>query len=74
MLVLFLINGDFIVRELKFKEVGFVPLEPPKTLTADDFIAEVKRNGFNPVESTLNEDDKFFYIFCEQDCWLRGEK
>lgn len=62
------------MSNLKFKRLGFIEVEPPKTLTSDDFIAEVKRNGFNPIEGTLKENDNFFYVYCENERWLRGAK
>lgn len=59
---------------LMLKKSGFIEVEPPKTLTADDFIAEVKCNGFTPIMSTLKEDGNFFYVFSEEGCWVRGAK
>lgn len=59
---------------LMFKKSGFIEVKPPKTLTSDDFISEVKCNGFTPIMSTLKEDDNFFYIYCKNGCWLKGAK
>lgn len=59
---------------LMFKKSGFIEVDPPKTLTADDFIAEVKINGFKPIESTIDEDDNFFYVYCEKGYCVRGAK
>lgn len=60
--------------ELEFEGVGFVEADKPEELTKDDFISEVKSNGFNPIDGTLTEDDNLFWVFCEGGCWLRGEK
>lgn len=65
------------MQELAFNKVGWaqsVNAESPENLTAESFISEVIKSGFKPIESTIYEDDNFFYVFCEKGYWLRGAK
>jgi hypothetical protein len=60
--------------KISWTENSDVKVEEQESTTGDSFLNEVISYGFTPILSTLKEDEEYFYVYCEQECWLRGGK
>lgn len=59
------------MTELKFKIVGAVKDNQSR---GQDLINQAFLKGLTPIIGTLTECENYFYVRCEQSCWLRVGK